>query len=224
MIIAIDGPAAAGKGTLSRRLANHFNFAHLDTGKLYRAIGLKILRSGGNPSHPGQALKAVTSLQHVDLNDSDILSDKAAIAASQVAVVEVARNALKQFQRSFAANPPDGAKGAILDGRDIGTIICPDADIKIFVTANLQTRARRRHKELLERGETSIYARVLRDMGERDVRDLTRTLAPLKPADDAFVLDCTALDADSAFAEVVTHIAKHLGPETSRRTTQRTQT
>ena len=158
------------------------------------------------------------------MNDSDILSDKAAIAASQVAVVEVARNALKQFQRSFAANPPDGAKGAILDGRDIGTIICPDADIKIFVTANLQTRARRRHKELLERGETSIYARVLRDMGERDVRDLTRTLAPLKPADDAFVLDCTALDADSAFAEVVTHIAKHLGPETSRRTTQRTQT
>ncbi len=222
MIIAIDGPAAAGKGTLGRRLADHFNLAYLDTGKLYRAIGLKVLRADGDPSNPQLARKAAESLAQEDLDDPDIVGDEAAVAASKVAAIEAAREALRRFQREFAANPPAGAAGAVLDGRDIGTVICPDADIKIFVTADLETRARRRHKELLERGETSIYARVLRDMGERDVRDSTRAVAPLKPADDAFLLDNAALDADAAFAAAVAHIEACYGSAASGKTTQRT--
>jgi CMP/dCMP kinase len=206
MIIALDGPAAAGKGTLGRRLADHFGFAYLDTGKLYRAIGLKILRANGDLDDPQQALDAAESLKPDDLNDPAIVGDEAAAAASRVAGFEATRAALRQFQRSFAASPPDGETGAILDGRDIGTVICPDADIKIFITADLETRARRRHKELLERGEPSIYARVLRDMGERDTRDSTRVVAPLVPADDAYLLDTATLDADAAFAAALSHI------------------
>ena len=222
MIIAIDGPAASGKGTLGRRLADHYNLAYLDTGKLYRAIGLKILRADGDPSDPQQARKAAESLAQEDLDDPDIVGDEAAAAASNVAAIDAARAALKQFQREFAANPPAEATGAVLDGRDIGTVICPDADIKIFVTADLETRARRRHKELLERGEPSIYARVLRDMDERDVRDSTRAVAPLKPADDAFLLDNAALDADAAFAAAVAHIEAYFASGASGKTTQRT--
>ena len=219
MIIALDGPAAAGKGTLGRRLADHFGFAYLDTGKLYRAIGLKILRANGDLDDPQQALDAAKSLKAEDLNDLAIVGDEAAAAASRVAGFEATRAALRQFQRNFAASPPDGATGAILDGRDIGTVICPDADIKIFITADLETRAKRRHKELLERGEPSIYARVLRDMSERDTRDSTRAVAPLIPADDAYLLDTTALDADAAFAAAIAHIDAQSVPPASGKTT-----
>ncbi len=222
MIIAIDGPAAAGKGTLGRRLADHYDLAYLDTGKLYRAIGLKIMRANGDPSDPQQARDAAESLAQSDLDDPDITGDQAAEAASRVAAIEDARASLRQFQRNFAANPPDGTGGAVLDGRDIGTVICPDAEIKFFVTADLETRARRRHKELLERGETSIYARVLRGMGERDVRDSTRAVAPLRPADDAFLLDDAALGVDAVFAAAVAYIEAHLASEASSKTTQRT--
>ena len=224
MIIALDGPAAAGKGTLGRRLAKHFGFAYLDTGKLYRAIGLKILRASGDLDDPQQALDAAKSLKPEDLDDPAIAGDEAATAASRVAGFETARAALRQFQRSFAANPPAGATGAILDGRDIGTVICPDADIKIFITADLETRARRRHKELLERGEPSIYARVLREMGERDKRDSTRAVAPLIPADDAYLLDTAALDADAAFAAAIAHIKAQSVLTASGKTNQRTKT
>lgn len=223
MIIALDGPAAAGKGTLGRRLADHFGFAYLDTGKLYRAIGLKILRANGNPSDPEQARDAAESLSQEDLNDPKLVGDEAAEAASRVATVEAARAALRQFQRNFAASPPDGSTDAVLDGRDIGTIICPDAEIKIFVTADIKARAGRRHKELLERGEPSIYARVLRDMGERDKRDSTRAVAPLVPAYDAFLLDTTALDADAAFAAAIAYIEAHSASGAPGKTTQRTK-
>ena len=206
MIIAIDGPAAAGKGTLGRRLAEYFGFAYLDTGKLYRSIGFKILQAGGNLDDPLQALDAANSLKPEDLNYPAITGDEAAAAASKIAGFESTRAALRHFQRDFAANPPGGAIGAILDGRDIGTVICPDADIKIFITADLETRAKRRHKELLERGEPSIYARVLRGMSDRDTRDLARTVAPLIPADDAYLLDTASLDADAAFTSVIEYI------------------
>jgi cytidylate kinase len=206
VIIAIDGPAAAGKGTLGRRLAEYFGFAYLDTGKLYRSIGFKILQAGGNLDDPLQALDAANSLKPEDLNYPAITGDEAAAAASKIAGFESTRAALRHFQRDFAANPPGGAIGAILDGRDIGTVICPDADIKIFITADLETRAKRRHKELLERGEPSIYARVLRGMSDRDTRDLARTVAPLIPADDAYLLDTASLDADAAFALVIEYI------------------
>ena len=206
MIIAIDGPAAAGKGTLGRRLAEYFGFAYLDTGKLYRSIGFKILQAGGNLDDPLQALDVANSLKPEDLNCPAITGDEAAAAASRIAGFESTRAALRHFQRDFAANPPGGAIGAILDGRDIGTVICPDADIKIFITADLETRAKRRHKELLERGEPSIYARVLRGMSDRDTRDLARTVAPLIPADDAYLLDTASLDADAAFASVIEYI------------------
>ena len=223
MIIALDGPAAAGKGTLGRRLADHFGFAYLDTGKLYRAIGLKVLRANGDLDDPQQALDAAKSLKPEDLNDPAIVGDEAAAAASRVAGFEAAREALRQFQRNFAASPPNGATGAILDGRDIGTVICPDANIKIFITADLETRARRRHKELLERREPSIYARVLRNMGERDTRDSTRAVAPLIPADDAYLLDTEALDADAAFAAAIAHIDAQSVPIASSKTTWRTK-
>ena len=222
MIIAIDGPAAAGKGTLGRRLADHYDLAYLDTGKLYRAIGLKIIRANGDPSDPQQARDAAESLAQADLDDPDVAGDQAAKAASRVAAIEEARTSLRQFQRSFAENPPDGTNGAVLDGRDIGTVICPDAEIKFFVTADLETRAGRRHKELLERGEPSIYARVLREMGERDVRDSTRAVAPLKPADDANLLDNAALDVDAVFAAAVAYVDAHLASEAFSKTTQRT--
>lgn len=199
MIIAIDGPAASGKGTLARRLADHFDFAYLDTGKLYRAVGLGVLRLGGDPEDEDTATDVARSLQATQLDDEELKSDAAASAASKVAAIEPVRAALLDFQKSLAANPPAGKKGAILDGRDIGTVVCPDADVKLFVTASVEVRAERRHKELLQRGETSIYERVLEDLKERDARDSARAVAPLKPAEDATVVDTSAMDADQAF-------------------------
>jgi cytidylate kinase len=203
IVIAVDGPAASGKGTLARRLATQFSFAYLDTGKLYRAVALKVLRAGGDPEDEDAAEATARSLDVSELDDPDLAGDEAASAASKVAAIDGVRAALLDFQRSFAATPPDvdgePAEGAVLDGRDIGTVICPDATAKLFVTADVEVRADRRHKELLNRGEASIYARVLEDLKARDARDMNRETAPLRPADDAVVLDTTELDVDAAF-------------------------
>ena len=164
MIIAIDGPAASGKGTLGRRLAEYFDCAHLDTGKLYRMVATNVLRSGGNPANPSDALAAARALDPSRLDAPELDSDETARAASLVAAIPEVRDVLRGLQQAFAKMPPDGAVGAVLDGRDIGTVICPDADIKFFVTATVEARAERRHKELKNLGKDSIYARVLQDL------------------------------------------------------------
>lgn len=206
MIIAIDGPAASGKGTLARRIAARFGYAHLDTGKLYRAVGLAVLRAGADPSDAVAALAAARALDLDRLDDPALAGDDAAQAASKVAAIPEVRSALLDAQRKFSHTPP----GAVLDGRDIGTVVCPAADIKLFVTADLEVRADRRHKELLNRGEDSIYARVLQDLIERDARDSGRSVAPLVPAADAVVLDTSALDAETALAAAVDLIEARL--------------
>lgn len=202
-VIAVDGPAASGKGTLARRLATQYDFAYLDTGKLYRAVGLKVVRTGGDPEDEDAAEAAARSLDMTELDDPALSGDEAASAASKVAAIDGVRQALLEFQRSFAAMPPEGRKGAVLDGRDIGTVICPEATAKLFVTADVEVRADRRHKELLNRGETSIYPRVLEELKARDARDMNRASAPLKPAADATVLDTSELDVEQAFAEAL---------------------
>lgn len=197
MIIAIDGPAASGKGTLSRRLAEALGFAHLDTGKLYRAVGHAVQRAGDDPSDAEAAEKAARALDVSQLSHPDLTLDHVADAASKVAAIPGVRKALLDFQRGFAQSPPNGATGAVLDGRDIGTVICPDAPVKFYVTADVETRAQRRHKELLDRGEASIYARVLEELQARDERDRNRADAPLKAADDAITLDTSAMTPDA---------------------------
>lgn len=206
MIIAVDGPAASGKGTLARRLARHFDYVHLDTGKLYRAVGLAVLRAGGDPADAEVAAPLARTLDLRGIDDPALAGDDVAQAASKVAAIPEVRAVLLQLQRDFAHNPPGGARGAVLDGRDIGTVVCPDADVKLFVTASVEVRAERRHKELLNRGEASIYARVLEDLKERDARDGARAIAPMKPADDAILLDTSVMDADAAFAAVLSRI------------------
>ena len=208
MIIAIDGPAGSGKGTLSRKLADVLGYAHLDTGKLYRAVGLSVIDAGEDPKNEGSALRAAQSLDPQALVNKDLLGDTAAAAASKVAAIKSVRMILLAFQRDFADAPPNGAKGAVLDGRDIGTVVCPGAKIKLFVTASAEVRAKRRHKELLDRGEPSIYARVLQDMEVRDERDQSRSVAPLKPARDAVVVDTSELDAEAVFKTAMEIIAE----------------
>lgn len=206
MIIAVDGPAASGKGTLARRLARHFGYAHLDSGKLYRAVGQAVVSAGGDPADPATAVRAAKALRPESLTDPALGSDTAAAAASKVAAIPCVRAALLKFQQDFAKTPPNGAQGAVIDGRDIGTVVCPDAEIKLFVTADVAVRAERRHKELIGRGETSIYARVLQDLKERDARDSNRAVAPLRPACDAETLDTSHLDPDAAFAAALAYI------------------
>jgi len=213
MIIAIDGPAASGKGTLARRLADHLGFALLDTGLLYRAVGMKVLRAGGDPADSGAAAEAARTLDAGELESADLRSDAAASAASKVGAIPAVRAALLDFQRTFAAHPPGGAGGAVLDGRDIGTVVCPDADAKLFVTASIEVRAERRLKELRARGLEAIHSRVLQEMKERDSRDASRAVAPLEPATDAFVLDTSALDPDAVFAEALAFVKTRCGRE-----------
>lgn len=199
MIIAIDGPAAAGKGTLARRLAAELGFDYLDTGLIYRAVGMNLVRAGFDPADAARAGEAARDLAPSDLEAPGLREDAAAQAASKVAVIPEVRSALLDFQRRFAAQPP-GGRGAVLDGRDIGTVVCPEADVKLFVTASLEKRAGRRLKELQEKGLDAIHSTVLADMKERDERDRNRSVAPLLPAGDAVVLDTSDLDADQAFA------------------------
>jgi cytidylate kinase len=208
MIIAVDGPVAAGKGTLARRLAAALDLAYLDTGSIYRALGAKLLADGVDPADGDKAARAAGSLTLKDLERDDLRDETVGQAASIVAAIPAVRAALLAFQRDFAASPPDGKAGAVLDGRDIGTVVCPNAEVKFFVTANTRTRARRRHKELLERGEESIYARVLQDLRDRDARDSRRATAPLKAAEDAVLIDSSAMGADDAFEAAMTVICQ----------------
>ena len=207
-VIAIDGSAASGKGTLARRLADHFGYAYLDTGLFYRAMGYLTLtlwteQTDVSDEMINLAASSITPniLKNVALRDEEVTK-----RASILATIPKVRAALILQQQNFAKNPPDNANGAILDGRDIGTVICPDATYKFFVDADLEVRAARRVKELLERGVEAIYARVLQDMRERDERDRTRSVAPLAPAADASVIDTTNLNADAAFAEAMSII------------------
>ena len=206
MIVAVDGPAAAGKGTLARRLAADLNLSYLDTGSLYRATGLATLRAGGDPALEADAVKAAQSLDITKFSQEELRTEQAGVAASQVAFIPAVRTALLAFQRQFAANPGPGKAGAVLDGRDIGTVVCPDASAKIFVTAALETRVQRRVKELRDKGEPFIETRVRAAMQARDARDQDRSVAPLVPAPDAWILDTTALTADEAFAQARAYI------------------
>ena len=210
VIIAIDGPAAAGKGTLGRRLAQHLNLAFLDTGGLYRAVALKVLDSGGDPADPAAAEAAARTIRPADLETPRLREDKVSQASSVVAAQPAVRTALLAFQRDFAHHPAPGYAGALLDGRDIGTVVCPDATVKLFVTASAEARAMRRFKELQAARVETIYERVLQDIEQRDARDRERQTAPLRPARDAIVLDTTALDADAAFAKAADLIARKL--------------
>lgn len=193
--IAIDGPAAAGKGTVSKAVSAHFGFAHLDTGLLYRAVGAKFL-AGMEP------VTAALTLQPDDLEDARLRTPAVAQAASKVAVIADVRAALLDFQRSFAAR----AGGAVLDGRDIGTVICPDAQVKLFVTASAEVRATRRHAELSGRGIEDSFETVLADVKARDARDMERVEAPLKPAADATVIDTSTLSIDEAVAAAISAV------------------
>jgi cytidylate kinase len=210
VIIAIDGPAASGKGTLARRLAKHYGFACLDTGRLYRAVARKLLDLGQDPADSGAAERVARAIGPADTEDRRLNADDVSEAASVVAAHPGVRAALLAFQQDFARDPPGGAPGAVLDGRDIGTAICPEAEVKLFVTASAGARALRRFKELQESGANAIYQRVLQDIEQRDARDRGRQTAPLKQADDAVLLDTTALDADAAFQEAVDLVEKKI--------------
>ena len=203
MIIAIDGPAAAGKGTLAKRLAEHFELAYLDTGLIYRAVGKKMVDEGFNLESIEKAESIAKALSPVDLEIEGLRTDEVAQMASKVSVIPGVRSALLEFQRSFAERPPAGKRGAVLDGRDIGTIVCPNANLKLFVTARTTIRAERRFKELQKRGLEAIYARVLGDIKERDARDSSRATSPLEPASDAYQLDTSTLDANQVFAKAL---------------------
>ena len=206
MIIAIDGPAAAGKGTLARRLADHLGLAYLDTGLLYRAVGIAVLRAGHEPEDREAAAAAARGLDPALFADPELRLDHAGQAASKVAAIPEVRAALLDFQRRFAHHPSEGTNGVVLDGRDIGTVVCPDAPIKLFVTASVEKRADRRLRELQERGVAAIQEAVLQDMKDRDARDSQRSVAPLVAAPDAYRLDTTELDADQAFAAALSYI------------------
>jgi cytidylate kinase len=198
MIIAIDGPAAAGKGTLARRIAAALSLPYLDTGLLYRAVGRLVLDAGANPADPQAATTAAKALQETDLARTDLRGGAADMAASQVASIPGVRAALLDYQRHYG-----GINGAVLDGRDIGTIVFPQADVKLFVTASLAARAARRHAELTGRGDSVSLADVEADLAARDEADANRTAAPLRPAEDAVLFDTTTLDADSAFSRAL---------------------
>jgi CMP/dCMP kinase len=203
MIIAVDGPAASGKGTVARRLAAHYGLPHLDTGLLYRAVGIGVLRAGQDPSVEAQAL-AACGFGDAMLHDPSLKSEAAGKAASIVSAHPAVRAALFERQKAFAAQ----VGGAVLDGRDIGTVICPHADVKIFVTASPEERARRRTIELRALGQDAHEPDVLADILRRDERDRSRTVAPLRPAEDAHVLDTTKLDIEGAVAAAIAQVER----------------
>ncbi len=199
MIIAIDGPAASGKGTLGKRLAAHYGLRHLDTGLIYRAVAKALIDAGRSPNDVASAVTAANALDPWRFDESALKAHSIGEAASIVSAVAEVREALLSFQREFAAKPP----GAVLDGRDIGTVICPHADVKIFVTATPEVRARRRAAEYKAQGRDIDEEAVLADIRNRDQRDQNRSAAPLKQAPDAHLLDTTHLDIDAAIRAAI---------------------
>ena len=206
IVIAVDGPAASGKGTLGRRLAERFGLRHLDTGGLYRAVAARMLRLGEDPANAQAGEEAANNLQDQDRNAPNLRAEEVGQAASIVSAHPPVRAALLTYQRAFAATPP----GAVLDGRDIGTVVCPEADGKIYLDASVEARAERRVKELRLRGVESIESRVLQEMQDRDARDSGRAVAPLKAADDALKIDTTGLTPDAVFDRALTYLAARL--------------
>jgi cytidylate kinase len=207
MIIAIDGPAASGKGTLGKRIAAHYSLIHLDTGKLYRAVARDTLAAGASPADQAAGLAAAEALDLGTLGDPFLMDGRLGEAASIVASHAAVRNALLAYQRAFARRKP----GVVLDGRDIGTVICPEADVKLFVTATPEERARRRFLELKAAGMAIGEAEVLADIRRRDERDKNRAAAPLRQAEDAYLLDTTNLDIDAAFKAAIALIDAAMG-------------
>jgi cytidylate kinase len=199
MIIAIDGPAASGKGTLARRLAEHYRLPHLDTGLLYRAVAASLLDAGRDLRDVGAAVAAARAATRMDFDEARLRGREMGEAASIVAALPQVRAALIEAQRNFAARPD----GAVLDGRDIGTVVCPQADVKIFVTASPAARAQRRALELAQRGESADYGAILADIARRDARDSGRADAPLRAAADAALLDTTGMSVEAAFAQAL---------------------
>jgi cytidylate kinase len=207
MIIAIDGSAASGKGTLAKSLARQLSYDYLDTGALYRAVGLSLIKAGVSPDNivENQAIDIAKSLD-LDLTNSPLIrDDRVADMASRVAAITPVRAALLDLQRRFAATPQSG-RGAILDGRDIGTVVLPSADLKLFIDAAIETRAKRRTKELHDAGQSAMFRDVLADMQARDKRDRTRSVAPLRAADDAITIDTTTMDAAAVLALALTYV------------------
>ncbi len=205
-VIAVDGPAAAGKGTLARRLASALGLPYLDTGLLYRAVGRRVLDADADPRDARQAEEAARHLTPADLERGDLRGPMADMAASAVAAIPAVRAALLDFQRSFGRE-----RGAVLDGRDIGTVVFPDAAVKLFVTASVEERARRRFLELRGRGVEADPAQVEAEIRDRDAQDANRPVAPLRPAEDAVVLDTTTLDAEAAFVAALDLVRTRIG-------------
>lgn len=206
MIIAVDGPSAAGKGTVARAVARELGYHFLDTGSLYRMVGLAMLRAGKSADDSAAAAQIAGAVDPAQANDSELRTDDVAAMASKVAVIPEVRAALLQFQRDFARRPP----GAVLDGRDIGTVVCPDAGVKLYVTASAEERARRRTRELQQLGQPAIHDAVLADVLQRDARDSGRAAAPLRPADDAVILDTSRMDIGEAVAAAMAVIRSRL--------------
>jgi cytidylate kinase len=205
IVIAVDGPAASGKGTIARALARHYQLPHLDTGLLYRAVALNLLRWGGDPDSEFSALRACDFAQ-IDFDDADLKSEMVGGVASRISAYPGVRAALLERQRDFAGQPG----GAVLDGRDIGTVIAPDASAKLFVTAAPEVRAKRRHQELVKLGRASHYEDVLIDIRARDERDSNRATAPLKQAADAYPIDTSELPVDAAISEAIAAVERRL--------------
>ncbi len=206
LVIAVDGPAAAGKGTLARRLAAALGLPYLDTGLLYRAVGRRVLDRGGDPRDPAVAEAEARALRPADLERGDLRGPEADRASSAVAAIPGVRAALLEFQRGFGR-----ARGAVLDGRDIGTVVFPEAQVKLFVTASLAARAERRWKELTGKGVAVERAQVEADLGARDAQDAGRSVAPLKPAPDALAFDTTTLGVEAAFETAMALVRQRLG-------------
>jgi cytidylate kinase len=205
MIIAIDGPAASGKGTLGKRLAAHYGLRHLDTGLIYRAVGLAMLENGYPMTDVAKAEEAARTLDLGRFGDPELKTARVGEAASIVSAIPQVRAALLKFQQDFAASPP----GAVLDGRDIGTVICPNADVKIFVVATPEVRARRRYLEFSSAGHLVTEADILNDILKRDERDMHRSAAPLKAAPDAHTLDTTNLDIEGVMQAAIALVEKY---------------
>lgn len=208
MIVAVDGPSGVGKGTLARRLAEHFGWDYLETGALYRALAHRAIEAGTALDESRELAELAAEMDLTRLDDPALRREQVGQAASRIAADPVVRQALLEAQRRFAHHPP-GGRGAVLDGRDVGTVVCPDADVKLFLTADFEARVDRRCRQLAEAGHRVDRERVAADLAERDARDRERSVAPLTPARDAHLLDTTNLDIDSTFQAAKAMVADH---------------